>query len=91
MNKYNLRIPNRRAVEKLFEEIEAHCVKRAKKLDDDIGTGNSSNQIYSTYKSYGINGIDWLILDNFSEVSKDSSNWFILLWRWLQNHKKQEP
>ena len=74
MNKYNLRIPNRRVVEKLFEEIEAHCVKRAKKLDDNKGTGNNSNPIYSTYKSYGINGIDSLILDNLSESNKDSSS-----------------
>ena len=74
MNKYNLRIPNRWAVEKFFEEIEAHCVKRAKELNDNIGAGNNSNQIYSTYKSSGINGIDSLIFVNLSEANKDSSN-----------------
>jgi len=74
MNKYNLRIPNIRAVEKLFEEIEAHCVKRAKELNDNIGACNNSNQIYSTYKSSGINGIDSLIFVNLSEANKDSSN-----------------
>ena len=44
INKYNPRNPSRRAVDKRAAEIEAHCTKRAKKLDATFAAGNNSNQ-----------------------------------------------
>jgi len=70
MNKYNPRNPNRRAVEKRIAEIEAHYTKRAKKLDATFAAGNNSNPFLSAYKSYGINGIDSLVVGHFGEVNK---------------------
>jgi len=70
MNKYNPRNPNRRAVEKRVAEIEAHYTKRSKKLDVTFAAGINSNPFLSAYKSYGMNGIDTLVVGNFSEVSK---------------------
>ena len=49
--------------EKRVAEIEAHYTKRAKKL-------NSSNPFLSVYKSYGMNGIDSLVVGHFGEVNK---------------------
>jgi len=70
MNKYNPRNPNRRAVEKRVAEIEAHYTKRAKKLDVTFAAGNNSNPFLSAYKSYGMNGIDSLVVGHFGEVNK---------------------
>jgi len=64
MNKYNPRNPNRRALEKRVEEIEAHYTKRSKKLDATFAAGNKTNPIY------GMNGIDSLVLCHFGEVNK---------------------
>ncbi len=47
MNKYNPRNPDRRAVMKRVAEIEAHCKKRAKKLDVTFAAGNNSNPFLS--------------------------------------------
>jgi len=64
MNKYIPRNPNRRAMKKRVAEIEAHYIKRAKKLDATFAAGNSSNrQTRSAYKSYGVNGIDSLVVN----------------------------
>jgi len=70
MNKYNPRNPSKRAVEKRVAEIEAHYTKRAKKLDATFAAGNNSNPFLSAYKSYGINGIDSLVVGHFGEVNK---------------------
>jgi len=70
MNKYNPRNPNRRAVEKRVTEIEAHYIKRAKKLDATFAAGNNFNPFLSAYKSYGMNGIDSLVVGHFGEVNK---------------------
>jgi len=69
MNKYNPRNPNRRAVEKRVTEIEADYTKRAKKLDAAFAAGNNSNPFLSAYKSYGMNGIDSLVVGHFGEVN----------------------
>jgi len=71
MNKYNPRYPNRRAVEKRVAEIEAHYTKRAKKLDVIFAAGNNSNPFLSAFKSYGMNGIDSLVVGHFGEVNKE--------------------
>ena len=70
MNKYNPRNPNRRAVEKRVAEIEANYTRRAKKLDVTFAAGNNSNPFLSAYKSYGMNGIDSLVVGHFGEVNK---------------------
>ena len=70
MSKYNPRNPSRRAVDKRVAEIEAHYTKRAKKLDATFAAGNNSNPFLSAYKSYGINGIDSLVVGHFGEVNK---------------------
>ncbi len=70
MNKYNPRIPNRRAVEKRVAEIEAHYTKRAKKLDVAFAARNNSNPFHSDYKSYGMNGSDSLVVGHFGDVNK---------------------
>ena len=70
MNKYNPRNPNRRAVEKKVAEIEAHFTKRTKKLDVTFAAGNNSDPFLSAYKSYGMNGIDSLVVGHFGEVNK---------------------
>jgi len=62
MNKYNPRNLNRRAVEKRVAEIEANYAKRAKKLDITFAAGNNFNLFLSAYKSYGLNGIDSLVV-----------------------------
>ena len=67
MNKYNPRDPQRRAMEKRAAEIDAHYTKRAKKLDATSTAGNNFN---SAYKSYGLNGIDMLLVGHFDEVNK---------------------
>jgi len=70
MNKYNPRHPNRRAMEKRVAQIEVHYTKRAKKLDVTFAAGNNSNPFLSAYKSYGMNGIDSLVVGHFDEVNK---------------------
>ena len=72
MNKYNPRNPSRsrRAVEKRVVEIEANYTKRGKKLDATFAAGNNSNLFLCAYKSYGINGIDSLVVGHFGEVNK---------------------
>ena len=70
MNKYNPRNFSRRAVEKRVAEIEVHSMKRAKKLDATFAAGNNPNPFLSAYKSYGINGIDSLVVGHFGEVNK---------------------
>jgi len=70
MNKYNPRNPDRRAVEKRVAEIEAHYTKRAKKLDVTFAAGYNSNPILSAYKSYGMNGIDSLVVGHFGGLNK---------------------
>ena len=70
MNKYNPRNPNRRAVEKRVAEIEAHYTKRSKKLDVTFAAGINSNPFLSAYKSYGMNGIDSLVVGHFGEINK---------------------
>ena len=62
--------PNRRAVEKRVAEIEAKYTRRAKKLDVTFAAGNNSNPFLSAYKSYGMNGIDSLVVGHFGEVNK---------------------
>ena len=61
MNKYDPRNTNRRAMEKRVTEIEAHYT---------IAVGNNSNPFLSAYKSYGMNGIDSLVVGHFGEVNK---------------------
>jgi len=85
VNKYNSRNPDRRAAEKRVAEIEGHYTKRAKKLDVTFAAGNNSNPFISAYKSYGMNGIDSLVVGHFGEVNKGFKQ-----RRWLQIHKKQE-
>ncbi len=68
MNKYNPRNLNRRTVEKRVAEIEANYTRRAKKLDITFAAGNNSNPFLSAYKSYGMNGIDSLVVGPFGEV-----------------------
>ena len=46
MNKHNPRNPNRRAVEKRVAEIEAHYMKRVKKLDATFALVPTSPTIY---------------------------------------------
>ena len=70
MNKYNPRNPNRRAVEKRVAEIEAQYKKRATKLDVTFAAGINSNPFLSAFKSYGMNGIDSLVVGHFGEVNK---------------------
>ena len=70
MNKYNPCNPNRRDVEKRVAEIEAHYTKQAKKLDVTFAAGNNSNPFLSAYKSYGMNGIESLVVGHFGEVNK---------------------
>ncbi len=72
MNKYNPCNPSRRALEKRVAEIEAHYTKRAKKLDITFAAGNNSNPFLSAYKSYGMNGIDSLVVGHFGGVNKGS-------------------
>jgi len=74
MNKYSPRNPNRRAVEKRVVEIEAHFMKRTKKLDVIFEAGNNCNPFLCTYKPYRVNGIDSLVVDHFGGETKDSSN-----------------
>jgi len=57
-------------VEKKVAEIEAHYTKRAKKLDATFAAGNNSNPFLSAYKSYGINGIDSLVVGHVGKVNK---------------------
>jgi len=40
--------------------------------DAAFAAGNNSNPFLSTYKSYGINGIDSLVVGHFGEVNKGS-------------------
>ena len=70
MNKYNPRNPNRRAVEKRVAEIEARYTKRAKKSDVTFAAGKNSNPFLSAYKSYGMDGIDSLVVGHVGEVNK---------------------
>ena len=70
MNKYNPRNSNRRAMVKKVSEIEAHYMKRAKKLYATVAAGYNSIPFLSAYKSYGMNGIDSLIVGHFGEVNK---------------------
>ena len=70
MNKYNPRNPKRIAVEKRVVENEAQYTKRAKKLDVTFAAGNNSNSFLSVYKTYGMNGIDSLVVGHFGEVNK---------------------
>jgi len=70
MNKYNPRYTNRRAVEKRVAEDKAHYMKRAKKLDATFAAGDNFNPFLSAYKSYGMNGIDSLVVGHFGEVNK---------------------
>jgi len=70
MNKHNPRNPNRRAVEKRVAEIEAHYMKRVKKLDATFAAGYNSNPFLSAYKSYDIYGIDSLVVGHFGGVNK---------------------
>jgi len=51
MNKYIIRNPSRRSVDKRVVEIEAHHTRRAKKLDATFAAGNNSNPFLSAYKS----------------------------------------
>ena len=51
-------------------QIEAHYTKRAKKLDATFAAGNNPTPFLSAYKSYGINGIDLLVVGHFGEVNK---------------------
>ena len=80
--------PSRRTVEKRVAEIEAHYTKRAKKLDATFAAGYDSNPYLSAYKSYGMNGIDSLVVGHFGEVNRGFKQ--LICSRWLQNHKKQE-
>jgi len=57
-------------VEKRVAELEAHYTKRAKKLAVIFAAGNNSNPFLSAYKSYGMNGIDSLVVGHFGEVNK---------------------
>ena len=57
-------------MEKRVAEIEVHYTKRAKKLDVTFAAGNNSNPFISAYKSYGMNGIDSLVVGHFGEVNK---------------------
>jgi len=56
-------------VEKRVAEIKAHYVMRAKKFDPTFAADNNLNPFLSAYKSYGINGIDSLVVDHFSKVN----------------------
>ena len=67
---FKARNPNRRAVEKRVAEIEANYTRRANKLDAAFAAGNNSNPFLSAYKSYGMNGIDSLVIGHFGEVNK---------------------
>ena len=40
------------------------------KLDVTFAAGNNSNPFLSAYKSYGINGIELLVVGYFGEVNK---------------------
>ena len=40
------------------------------KLDVTFAAGNNSNPFLCAYKSYGINGIDSLVVGYFGEVNK---------------------
>ena len=40
------------------------------KLDAAFAAGNNSNSFLSAYKSYGMNGIDSLVVGHFGEVNK---------------------
>ena len=55
-------------MEKRVAEIEAHYTKRAKKLDATFAAGDNSNPFLSAYKSYGINGIDSLVVKGFKQL-----------------------
>ena len=70
MNKYTPRNPNRWAVKKRVAKIEAHYMMRAKKLYSTFAAGYNFNPFLSAYKSYGINGIDSLVVGHFGEVNK---------------------
>jgi len=70
MKKYNPRNPNRKAMEKRVAEIEAYYMERAKKLDATFAADKNSNPFLCAYKSYGMNGIDSLVLGHFGEVNK---------------------
>ena len=53
-------------MEERVAEIEAHYMKRAKKLDNRFAAGNNSNNsIFCVYKSYSINDIDSLVVGHF--------------------------
>jgi len=49
-------------VENRVAEVEAHYEKRTKKLDVTFAAGNHSNPFLSAYMSYGMNGIDSLVV-----------------------------
>ena len=51
-------------------EIEAHYTKRPKKFDVTFAAGDNSNPFLSVYKSYGIYGIDSLVVGHFGEVNE---------------------
>ena len=55
MKKDNPRNANRKTVGKRSAEIEAHCMKRAKKLDATFAAIKNSNPLLNACKSYGIN------------------------------------
>jgi len=57
-------------VGKRAAEIEAHYVKRAKKFDTTIASGNHSNPFLTTSKCFGMNGIDSLVVGHFGDVNK---------------------
>ena len=57
-------------MEKRIAEIEAHYTKRAKKLGVTFAAGNNSNPFLSAYKSYGMNGIDSLVVGHFGGLNK---------------------
>jgi len=52
-------------VEKRAAEIEDYYVKRAKKLDATFAAGGTPNSILSAYRSYGMTGIDSLVVGSF--------------------------
>jgi len=70
VNKYKPRNSNRRAVEKSVADVEALYMKQDRKLDATFATDNNSNPFLSANKSYGINGIDSLVVGHFGEVNK---------------------
>jgi len=51
-------------------ELQRYYIKRAQKLDATFAGGNNSTPFLSAYKSYGMNGIDSLVVGHFGEVNK---------------------